>query len=67
MNKDGIVELRCKKCNKHFMDYIIQNDDTAVVMQSISIKCERCKRVMVLKRYTEGFLLSHSKKGAFKI
>ena len=67
MNNNGMIELRCKKCNKHFMDYMIQFDDTAVVMQSINIKCDRCKKVIVLKRYTEGFLISHSKKGSFKI
>lgn len=67
MNDNKVIELRCKKCNKHFMDYMIQFDDTAVVMQSISIKCDRCKRVMTLKKYTEGYLISHSKKGSFKM
>lgn len=67
MNNRGTIGLRCKKCNRHFMDYVIQHDDEAIVMQSISIKCDRCKRIMELKKFTEGFVISHSKKGSFKI
>lgn len=67
MNDNKVIKLRCKKCKKHFMDYMIQSDDTAVVLQNISIKCDRCKRVMVLEKYTEGYLISHSTKGSFKM
>jgi len=67
MNENGLIKFRCKKCGRHFMDYIIQNDDDVIVLQAISMKCDRCKRTLVLKKYTEGFLISHSKKGVFKI
>lgn len=30
-------------------------------MNGISLKCERCDRVMVMKKYTQGYLISHSK------
>ena len=42
MDKNGVIEFRCKKCG-------------------------RCKRTLVLKKYTEGYLISHSKKGVFKL
>lgn len=67
MMNNELIEIRCKKCGRHFMDYMIQNDDSVVVMQAISMKCNRCKTVIVFKKYTEGFLISHSKKNIFKI
>lgn len=67
MNENGLIKFRCKKCGRYFMDYIIQNDDDVIVLQAISMKCDRCKKTLVLKKYTEGFLISHSKKGVFKI
>ena len=27
MDKNGVIEFRCKKCGRHFWDYLIQNDD----------------------------------------
>lgn len=67
MNENDLIKFHCKKCGRHFMDYTIQNDDDVIVVQAISIKCDRCKRILGLKKYTEGFLISHSKKGVFKI
>ena len=67
MDKNGVIEFRCKKCGRHFWDYLIQNDDNLVVVQAVCMKCDRCKRTLVLKKYTEGYLISHSKKGVFKL
>ena len=67
MNKGNVIEIRCKK---RFFDYLINDDkssDMEVVMNGISLKCERCDRVMVMKKYTQGYLISHSKNGVFKI
>ena len=44
-----------------------KSSDMEVVMSGISLKCERCDRVMVMKKYTQGYLISHSKNGVFKI
>ena len=35
--------------------------------EAVCMKCDRCKRTLVLKKYTEGYLISHSKKGVFKL
>ena len=56
MDKNGVIEFRCKKCGRHFWDYLIQNDDNLVVVQAVCMKCDRCKRTLVLKKYTEEIL-----------
>ena len=35
MDKNGVIEFRCKKCGRHFWDYLIQNDDDLVVVQAV--------------------------------
>ena len=42
MDKNGVIEFRCKKCGRHFWDYLIQNDDNLVVVQAVCMKCDRC-------------------------
>lgn len=63
MNKGNVIEIRCKKCNKLMMEYFVCGDDSAVALQNIGIKCDRCKRVMILKKYSEGMMKEHSEKG----
>lgn len=46
MNKGNVIEIRCKKCNKLMMEYFVCGDDSAVALQNIGIKCDRCKRVI---------------------
>ena len=67
MNRDKVIEIRCKKCNKLMMEYFMSGDDAAVVLQNIGIKCDRCKRVMILKKYSEGMMKEHSENGIFRI
>lgn len=67
MRKINFIEIRCKKCNKFLMSYEIQGYDDAIVLQGIFLKCERCRRTMTLKKYTEGFLKKNSVNGVFKI
>ena len=50
------IELRCSKCNMKLMDYMIQNDDTACALNGVSLKCSRCKRVIMLMKYTEAVI-----------
>ena len=40
----GVIEIHCFKCNQRIFDYYFGN-------LGISIKCTRCKRVMLLKIY----------------
>ena len=67
MNKDKVIEIRCKKCNKLMMEYYMSGDDSAVVLQNIGIKCDRCKRVMILKKYSEGMMKEHTIQRTFRI
>ena len=63
----NVIEIRCKKCNKLMMEYFVCGDDSAVALQNIGIKCDRCKRVMILKKYSEGMMKEHSENGTFRI
>ena len=49
------------------MDYTLCQDDDRIVLQGITIKCNRCKRVMMLKKYTEGMIRKRADKGVFRI
>ncbi len=49
------------------MDYTLCQDDDRIVLQGITIKCSRCKRVMMLKKYTEGMIRKRADKGVFRI
>ena len=60
MNKGNVIEIRCKKCNKLMMEYFVCGDDSAVALQNIGIKCDRCKRVMILKKYSVFMILVSS-------
>ena len=59
------IELRCKECNQRFFDYMVTGNNETIVLQGISLKCTRCKRVLVLKKYTEGILKKSSENGKF--
>ncbi len=54
------IELHCKKCNQRLMDYTLQYNSEAIVIQGITMKCHRCKRVFIMKKYTEGLLTGHA-------
>lgn len=49
------------------MEYFVCVDDSAVAFQNIEIKCNRCKRVMMLKKYSEGMRKEHSENGTLRI
>ena len=53
---DDVVELRCKKCNMKIMEYMLQHDDNACALSGISLKCSRCRRVIMLMKYTEAII-----------
>ena len=59
------IEVQWKECNQRFFDYMVTGNNETIVLQGISLKCARCKRVLVLKKYTEGILLKHSKNAKF--
>ena len=47
------VQLHCRECNARMMDYTLCQDDDRIVLQGITIKCNRCKRVMMLKNHCD--------------
>ena len=57
---DNRIVIRCRKCNQRMFDYIAGD-------VSIEMKCCRCKRVMVMKNYTESFLRAKVKNGEYRI
>lgn len=67
MEKWSTVQLHCRECGARMMDYTLIYEDERIVLQGLTIKCSRCKRVMMLKKYTEGMIRAHVKKGVFRI
>ena len=61
------VQLHCRECNARMMDYTLCQDDDLIVLQGITIKCSRCKRVMMLNKYTEGMIRKRADKGMLRI
>ena len=57
---DNKIVIRCRKCNQRMFDYI--SGDVHLEMM-----CSRCRRVLVMKNYTESFLRAKAKKGEYRI
>lgn len=49
------------------MDYTLCQNDEEIAIQHITIKCHRCKRVIAMKKYTEGIIRKNSENGTFRI
>jgi len=54
------ISFRFHKCNKQILKYY--GGTTNLVM-----KCERCKRILDLKKFTQNMIVSNAKDGIFKI
>ena len=61
------IEIHCRKCNQRLMDYTLSEKDETIVLQGITIKCTRCKRMLVMKKYTEGVLRKDSRDAVFRM
>ncbi len=63
------IEIRCKNghCNRLFMNYYVTGNDVDLNLEGFELKCEKCKRVLRLKKYTEQILMAQSKNGVFKV
>ena len=66
---DKKIEIRCKtgRCNKLFMNYYVTGNNVELNLGGFELKCEKCKRVLRLKNYTETMLFEHSSNGVFKV
>lgn len=52
-----IVEFYCKKCKGSMhMSYGMTGDKNRQVMDGMIIKCARCKKVIIMKKCTEGMI-----------
>jgi len=49
------------------MNYHVTGENIELNLQGIELKCEKCKRVLRMKRYTEQMLIECSADGVFRI
>lgn len=63
------IEIRCKNghCNRLFMNYYVTGNNVDLNLEGFELKCEKCKRVLRLKHYTEQMLIERSENGVFKV
>lgn len=53
------IKFYCRKCRKFMgMTYSVSGDADSPVLQNIMMKCHVCKKVSVLKNYTEGMVVA---------
>lgn len=48
MKENEVIEFRCKKCGRHFWDYLIQNDDDLLDL-FIGMQVKTCIEVSIWK------------------
>lgn len=59
------IDFYCKNCKKSLkMTYFVSGDSEAPVLPGMQIRCHtnKCTRVMVLKKYTEGMMIAQADK-----
>lgn len=63
------IEIRCKRhnCNRLLMNYYATGKDISLDMQGFELKCEKCKRVFRMKKYTENMMIQKAEDGVLKI
>lgn len=63
------IEIRCKthKCNRLLMNYYVTGENVELNLQGFEIKCEKCKRVLQLTKYTEKMLQKQAVAGVFRL
>lgn len=54
-------------CNRLFMNYYVTGNNVDLNLGGFELKCEKCKRVLRLKHYTEQMLIEHSENGVFRV
>ena len=66
---DKKIEIRCRNshCYRLFMNYFVTGNDVDLNLGGFELKCDKCKRVLRLKKYTEQMLIDQSEKGVFKV
>ena len=54
------VIIRCKHCGNRMFDYVAGDIH-------IEMKCNRCKRVVILMNYSEKIIRANAKNGEYRI
>lgn len=70
MTNEKRIEIRCRRCNKLIAYYYLldaQIGQTALNMDGLEFKCEKCKRILRPKNYTEQLLFKHIDNGILLI
>ena len=49
------------------MNYYVTGNNVDLNLEGFELKCEKCKRVLRLKNYTEQILMMQSVNGVFKV
>ncbi|MBE5934265.1 MAG: hypothetical protein E7262_00550 [Lachnospiraceae bacterium] len=63
MKKSGdVIEIRCKRpnCNRMLLKYCVSVENLSLYMECFELKCDKCKRVLRPKIYTEDMLIEKS-------
>lgn len=63
------IEIRCRRhnCNKLLMNYYVTGENVVLNLQGFELKCEKCKRVLRLQKYTEQMLKSDAVDGVYRV
>ena len=63
------IEIRCRRhnCNKLLMNYYVTGENVVLNLQGFELKCEKCKRVLRLQKYTEQMLKSDAVDGVYNV
>ena len=63
------IEIRCRRhnCNKLFMNYYVTGENVVLNLQGFELKCEKCKRILRLQKYTEQMLKNNAVDGVYRV
>ncbi len=68
-NKNDRIEFRCKShgCRRLLFIYYPAENHGSILARGIEMKCEKCKRVIRLKNYSQEEILKKSFEGVLMI
>ena len=63
------IEIRCRRhnCNKLLMNYYVTGENVVLNLQGFELKCEKCKRILRLQKYTEQLLKNNAVDGVYRV
>lgn len=55
------IDFYCRRCRCSMrVSYTLSGDPEAQVLKGITMKCHTCKKVVTLKKITEGQVVAHA-------